>query len=116
MQCFFVWKRDLFQEQGFNREHVKREEKKYLSLQHMVEVSYVAQGELQYFDLGELLVWRKCGQELAEGVEGHVECLHPHAFSSGVRSAVLLCGTSSSPPLLSGEHLTSVPRQLEREG
>lgn len=88
----------------------------YLSLQHMVEVSYVAQGELQYFDLGELLVWRKCGQELAESVEGHVEGLHPHAFSSGVRGAVLLCGTSSSPPLLSGEHLTSVPRQLEREG
>lgn len=81
----------------------------------MVEVSYVTQGELQYLDLGELLVWRKCGQELAEGVEGHVERLHPDALSSGVRGAVLLCGTSSTAPLLSGEHLTSIPRQLERK-
>ena len=74
----------------------------------MIQVGYIADGQAQYLNLGELLLGRKRRQELAQLGEGHIERLHADALPRRVRSSVLFRGASPASPLLSTQRSTAV--------
>lgn len=65
-------------------------------IQHVVQVGDVADGQAEDLDLGEFLVGRQRGQQLAQLGEGHVEGFHADALPRGVGRSVF--GRGSSPP------------------
>ena len=70
----------------------------------MVEIRDIAHGELQNLDLGQLLVGRQGGQQLAQLAEGRVEGLHSDPLPCGVGQSVLLRGAAAAATLLPRQH------------
>lgn len=85
-------------------------------IQHVVQVGDVADSQAKDLNLGELLVGRQRGQQLAQLGEGHVEGFHADAFPRGVGCAVLGRGSPPPPPLLPAQVLQVLLHRLRLLG
>ncbi len=85
------------------REHDSKRDPKLSRGQHVIEVADVANGQPQDFDLGELLVGWKGGQQFAQIGERRVERLDAEALARRVGRPVLWRGAPPTPAFFARE-------------